>query len=631
MAPKSSKKLSKSKTAGKKKGGKKGKGVAGEDEGVAVPDPLQLIADKWLLCTGRFAVPPDVALEAWRTITERYLEAQRHYHTLRHVQELLQQMELVEADLEQPQAVLLMIFFHDVIYDPTAKDNEDKSAELFDEFVVKCKGAIPQSTAQLVRDGILFTKHHMNCPTWAHKDIKQFLDMDIAILGANKERYVEYMRQIRQEYRHVPHDVYGKARAAVLQQFLVVPRLFKTDYFHTKYEAVARSNLQYEIAVLTTPEVASGRLTISDVAEVMQFLDANHRINAAGTCPVAIHAPRDPASISVASTSTSNTAAAGHAHSMAATLANNQLVRTVVAGLARPLPGALDDPLAITEADVLHCVTMNMDMCLAYRDDRTKRLTCVLLCTRTTDSSYQLEARCDHSLLGNNVLLHCIVTQRDRRGRGLAAALFAEFLGLLRQSGLRTVTAMCWKGTKQEAFLSKQGFVAGRDVEMNLPGADEEDVDDVVSEGGGDSDGEEGSGDGAGSCSSSSPVDLDDARRSQNNSPVAAINNNGSVSGVTAGSGIRKRSSTSPDRASFSPKSRGGGNASPTFSSSQHNASFRGERSYNGMERLRMSFTAASGMMGGGSMAFGMFGVDHALVKTLSGKRRTAVEMKLIL
>ncbi|CUF87250.1 Hypothetical protein, putative, partial [Bodo saltans] len=615
-----------------KRGSKSGKG-GGADDDVAVPDPLQLIADKWLLCTGRFAVPPDVALAAWRTITERYLEPQRHYHTLRHVQELLQQMDLVESEIENPHAVLLMIFYHDVIYDPTAKDNEDKSAELFDQLVLTCKGLIPEKIATLVRDGIMFTKHHMNCPTWAHKDIKHFLDMDIAILGANKERYVEYMRQIRQEYRHVPHDVFGKARAAVLQTFLTVSRLYKTDFFFNKYEAIARSNLQYEISVLTTPEVASGRLTISDVAEVMQFLDANHRINSAGTCPVVVHGASrsDAASNSMASVSTSATAISGaaavaHAHSIAASLANNQLVRSVIAGVSRPIPGALEDPLALSEADVLHCVTMNMDMCLAYRDDRTKRITCALLCTKTTDATYQVEARGEHSLMGKNVLLHCIVTQRDRRGRGLAAALFAEFLGLLRQNGLRTVIAMCWKGTKQETFLGKQGFVVSREVEMNLPGADDvlDDIDAELSESDDEGGDEGGDGtdtaDGAGSNSrSGSPGSQDgEQHHSRSNSPIA----------VVAGSGMRRRSSISPTK-SFSPKNRGGNAASPTFSQNHTNASFRGDRSFGGVDRMRMSFSVASGM--GASGAFAMFGVDHALVRVLSSKKRTAVEMRLVL
>jgi predicted metal-dependent HD superfamily phosphohydrolase/GNAT superfamily N-acetyltransferase len=620
MPPKSSSstnlKVKKSSLAGRKKRSQhKGRGDADADA-VATTDPLQRIADKWLLCTGRFAVPSAVALNAWQAITERYLEPQRHYHTLRHVQELLEQMQLVEAELEQPYAVILMIFFHDVVYDPQAKDNEDKSAELFEQFCGRCNGCIPDKVVQLVRDGILFTKHHMQCPTWAHKDIKAFLDMDIAILGSNKERYVEYMRQIRQEYRHVPHDVYGKARAAVLQQFVAVNRLFKTDFFRDRYESVARANLQYEISVLSTPEVASGRLSISDLSEVMQFLDVNYRINASGASPsVARESAGMGSSVATNCTSASVVAAA----------ATKQLINSVIAGAAHVVPGALDDPLAMSEADVLHCITSNMDFCLAYRDDRSKRIICVLLCTRSTDTGYQLEARGDHSLMGTNVLLHTIVTQRDRRGRGLAGALFAELLGLLRQAGLRRVTTLCWKNTKQESFFRKQGFVAVRDVDMSLPGAEDEETSEVVSEGEEDDDEGDTTRSPSPNARAASPTLSDGGGRSgssRTSSPTAA------ASSIT-----RKRLPMSPTR-SFSPL---GGGGSPTFANG--NSSFRAERSITavspaspiggggstgGLDRLRMSFSAASN-------PFGLFGVDQKLVDTLRFRRRTAVEMQLTL
>lgn len=373
----------------------------------------KVVMDQWLNCTGRFNIPSKLALDTWSTMTQLYLENTRFYHTMKHIKELLDHFKVVETtaapadQFEQPYAVLLMIFFHDIVYDPTKKDNEERSAEMFRSFCAAADGAIPPSLEALVVEGILQTKHHMNCAAGAHHDIQAFLDMDIAILGSNKERYMEYMRQIRQEYRHFPHDVYGKGRAAVLQTFLNTKRLYKTQFFYDLYEVRARDNLRYEISVLQTPEMASSRLTISDVAEVMQFFEQHYRANVK----------------------------------------------------RRSFSHCGGDPLRLSFADVLHAVTHNMDMCLAYRDSKTKAITCAVICTRSTSPNYTLECRQEHDLTGKHAMLHCIVTHRERRGRGLASALLAELLVVLRECEVRKMSCLCWKGSRQQSFLSKQGFV----------------------------------------------------------------------------------------------------------------------------------------------------------------------------
>lgn len=378
----------------------------------ADPKFLEAVTQRWLQCTGRFHISSDVALQTWATLANLYLEPRRHYHTLRHIKELLDHMDAAMQSgsvvIEQPHAILLLIFFHDAVYNPEAKDNEERSADMFHEFCRQSAGCIPDSIKNLVSDGILQTKNHLVCPSGAHKDIQLFLDMDLAILGANKERYMQYMQEIRREYQHVPHDVYGKARSHVLQGFLGVEHLYRTAYFRETLELRARENLRYEIAVLQTPEMSSSRLTISDMKDLLTFLEVHHRPAVRVTGPSA--------------------------------------------------EGRGGDPLRMTEMEVTHAVVMNMDFCLAFRDTSTKALICVVLCTATSEARYRMEARQTHELMGQELLLHTIVTHRERRGRGIATALIAHVLSVMREKGLKTIRTLCYKDSRQEAFLRKQGF-----------------------------------------------------------------------------------------------------------------------------------------------------------------------------
>jgi len=74
-----------------------------------------------------------------------------------------------------------------------------------------------------------------------------FLDFDLAILGTSKAEYDMYAEQIRREYSHYTEEEYCRGRIAVLQRFSNRKRLYFTDQYYQKYEAIARRNIQGEI------------------------------------------------------------------------------------------------------------------------------------------------------------------------------------------------------------------------------------------------------------------------------------------------------------------------------------------------------------------------------------------------
>lgn len=76
------------------------------------------------------------------------------------------------------------IWFHDAIYDPRAKDNEEQSAALA-ETALTTAGIAPEIISQ-VRSLILITKH--TSPPRQPDEIL-LVDIDLAIIGQARERY----------------------------------------------------------------------------------------------------------------------------------------------------------------------------------------------------------------------------------------------------------------------------------------------------------------------------------------------------------------------------------------------------------------------------------------------------------
>ena len=91
---------------------------------------------------------------------------------------------------------------------------------------------------------ILATKSHA---VSENNDTNLFTDADLSVLGADREVYEQYYKQIRKEYSIYPDLMYNPGRKKVLQNFLGMKRIFKTDYFYGKFEEKARRNITAEL------------------------------------------------------------------------------------------------------------------------------------------------------------------------------------------------------------------------------------------------------------------------------------------------------------------------------------------------------------------------------------------------
>lgn len=176
-------------------------------------------------------------------IESRYSEPHRAYHNRLHIDECLQELDRVRGEARNPLAVELAIWFHDVIYDPRAHDNEEQSARFASECLKEASKELVRHVSKL----ILITKTHE--PGYID-DGSLLVDIDLSTLGKPPERFSRFESGIRTEYSWVPADVYRQKRVEILEGFLKRDRIYLTDTFRERYEDAARRNLSKLIAEL---------------------------------------------------------------------------------------------------------------------------------------------------------------------------------------------------------------------------------------------------------------------------------------------------------------------------------------------------------------------------------------------
>ncbi len=172
-------------------------------------------------------------------------EPHRRYHTLHHLRECLTTFDEVREQAQRPGEIDLALWFHDAFYDPLRQDNEERSAQWARDAVLEA--GLPQDVADRVYALVMATRHE-GIPD--DPDARLLVDVDLASLGADAQRFDDDDQQIRAEYAHVPEPEYRVGRRRVLGNFLARRRLYSTDYFHDALEERARDNLRRAIARL---------------------------------------------------------------------------------------------------------------------------------------------------------------------------------------------------------------------------------------------------------------------------------------------------------------------------------------------------------------------------------------------
>lgn len=182
----------------------------------------------------------------WIEIEENYSGKDRHYHTLQHLDKMLEYLTEARDKIQDWDAILFSVYYHDIIYEPSRADNEERSAQLAAQRLNQV--GVPSGMIKKCTDQIMTTKSHQSTEDG---DTNYLIDADLSILGQSWEKYSEYCENIRKEYVIYPSALYNAGRKKTLNHFLAMERIFKTDFFFSKFDQKARENIKKEIDTLT--------------------------------------------------------------------------------------------------------------------------------------------------------------------------------------------------------------------------------------------------------------------------------------------------------------------------------------------------------------------------------------------
>jgi len=162
---------------------------------------MQELLDKW-----------NIKLD-YNTLLSMWNESHRHYHNQNHLLDLITQINENKSQFKSQkeyEKMILCALFHDCVYDPMRSDNEEKSAEFFENCCQE-----KNSDTQQIKQMILDTKTHESTTTLSEK----FNHLDMNIVERDFEQLLEWETGIGQEYKAYG-EMYKVGRLHFLESLL---------------------------------------------------------------------------------------------------------------------------------------------------------------------------------------------------------------------------------------------------------------------------------------------------------------------------------------------------------------------------------------------------------------------------
>lgn len=182
----------------------------------------------------------------WGMLETLYTEPHRKYHNLTHVEACLELFDKVGVPHIGGPVVELALFFHDVVYVPGDKRNEELSANLLRTMTPVLPWT--DTTIGQAYVAVLATQNHHT----VRDDVcsQTVVDIDLSILGAAPYDYDQYTRAIRQEFAAVSDDAWRVGRARFLTEMTDRAPLYQTAWGRVRFGAQAHTNMLRELAVV---------------------------------------------------------------------------------------------------------------------------------------------------------------------------------------------------------------------------------------------------------------------------------------------------------------------------------------------------------------------------------------------
>jgi len=165
---------------------------------------LQSILNKW-----KIKVDVNTLFSMWN-------ESHRYYHDLNHLTSLTSDIDNIyknKVSEKEYEKLILLATFHDIIYDPTKNNNEEMSAEFFENLCVdKSNPDVLE-----IKQAILDTKDHKSTTNLSEK----FNKLDMGIVEKGFDELLQWEEGISSEYLSCyTKEEYKKGRLQFLESLL---------------------------------------------------------------------------------------------------------------------------------------------------------------------------------------------------------------------------------------------------------------------------------------------------------------------------------------------------------------------------------------------------------------------------
>ncbi len=207
-------------------------------------ESIEKIRKLWVTTASSYSDDDELIQKLWKEIKKTYSSIGRHYHNIDHLLYMLELAEEYKDSIRDFDVLVFAIFYHDIVYKSTRRDNEEKSARIAEKRLNSL--GLDAKRIDLCVVHILSTKSHEISP---NDDTKYLIDFDLGILSESQSKYLTYLENIRREYAIYPPFMYKKGRKKVLDQFLERDKIYATD-FGLRREYRAKANIQFELELL---------------------------------------------------------------------------------------------------------------------------------------------------------------------------------------------------------------------------------------------------------------------------------------------------------------------------------------------------------------------------------------------
>jgi predicted metal-dependent HD superfamily phosphohydrolase len=190
------------------------------------------------------------AVDVFDEVHAYYSEPGRHYHTPKHIEHCLRQFDLAVAEMDDADAVEIAIWFHDLVFEMDSNDNELQSARRFAELA---NDSMESNFKTRVYDLIMATAPPRLPKT---NDEEFMLDIDLSSFGLPWDDFVRDSSAVRQESPQLTDAEFFPGQRAFLESLVSREHFYFTEFFRSRIEDTARSNIKRHLKNLREKGVA---------------------------------------------------------------------------------------------------------------------------------------------------------------------------------------------------------------------------------------------------------------------------------------------------------------------------------------------------------------------------------------